>query len=243
MARILILEDEGQSREALVKMLQSISGEVTVDAAADLAAARLLLGSTVSFDLFLLDINLCPQDTEDKSGLLFAEEIRAMRQYEFTPLVMITSVAGLEIEAYRRLHCYQYIVKPYVQEEIEELVGKVLFHIQAEEQPSIVVKKDGINYKISCNEIVYCKAISRGLCIYMKKERMEVLYLSIRQLLERLPKNLFFQCHRMFVVNKNAVRYYYLVNQVIQVEGYDEPIDIGVTYKGEVRRIMHGSFS
>lgn len=243
MARILILEDEEQSREALTSMLQNMSSEVTVDAAADLATARLLLDSTVSFDLFLLDINLCPQDTEDKSGLLFAEEIRAIRQYEFTPLVMITSIAGLEIDAYRKLHCYQYIVKPYVQEEIQELVDKVLFHIQAEQQPSIIVKKEGINYKISCDEIVYCKAISRGVCICMKKEQMEVPYLSIRQLLEKLPKNLFFQCHRMFVVNKNAVRYYDLVNQVIQVEGYDTTIDIGVTYKAEVRRITHGSFS
>lgn len=243
MARILILEDEEQSREALARMLQNISGEVTVDAAADLAAARLLLGGTVSFDLFLLDINLCPQDAEDKSGFLFAEEIRAIRQYEFTPLVMLTSVAGLEIDAYRKLHCYQYIVKPYVQEEIEELADKVLFHIHAEEQPFIVVKKGGINYKISCDEIVYCKAVSRGVCICMKKEQMEIPYLSIRQLLEKLPKNLFFQCHRMFVVNKNAVRYYDLVNQLIQVEGYDAPIDIGVTYKAEVRRIAHGSFS
>lgn len=243
MARILILEDEEQSREVLTRMLQNMSSEVTVDAAADLATARLLLDSTVSFDLFLLDINLCPQDTEDKSGLLFAEEIRAIRQCEFTPLVMITSIAGLEIDAYRKLHCYQYIVKPYVQEEIQELVDKVLFHIQAEQQPSIIVKKEGINYKISCDEIVYCKAISRGVCICMKKEQMEVPYLSIRQLLEKLPKNLFFQCHRMFVVNKNAVRYYDLVNQVIQVEGYDTTIDIGVTYKAEVRRITHGSFS
>lgn len=243
MARILILEDEEQSREVLTRMLQNMSSEVTVDAAADLATARLLLDSTVSFDLFLLDINLCPQDTEDKSGLLFAEEIRAIRQYEFTPLVMITSIAGLEIDAYRKLHCYQYIVKPYVQEEIQELVDKVLFHIQAEQQPSIIVKKEGINYKISCDEIVYCKAISRGVCICMKKEQMEVPYLSIRQLLEKLPKNLFFQCHRMFVVNKNAVRYYDLVNQVIQVEGYDTTIDIGVTYKAEVRRITYGSFS
>ena len=243
MARILILEDEEQSRVSLSRMLQNISDDVTVDAAADLAGARLLLRSAVSFDLFLLDINLSADNAEDKSGVLFAEEIRAMRRYEFTPLVMITSIARLEIEAYRRLHCYQYIVKPYIRAEIEELVDKVLFHIQAEERPSVVVKKDGINYKIPCSEIVYCKAISRGVCIYMKKEQMEVPYLTIRQLLEKLPRTQFFQCHRMFVVNKNAVRYYDLVNQLIQVEGYDTPVDIGVTYKAEVRRLTHESFS
>lgn len=239
MARILILEDDEQSRKALKQMLQNISGEVTVDAAADLAEARLLLGGAVSFDLFLLDINLNPQEPEEQDGIRFAEEIRGMQQYEFTPLVMITSVAGLEMEAYRRLHCYQYVVKPYVATEIEAIVQKVLFHVKMEEKPGIVVKKDGINYKLSCEDIVFCKAIPRGVCICLKQERMEVPYLTIRQLLEMLPKPQFFQCHRMYVVNRDAVKYYDLVNQLIRVEGYEEQIDIGVTYKAEIRRQMH----
>lgn len=104
MARILILEDEAESRKALEKIVRDISGEITVDAAADLAQARLLLGSAVSFDLFLLDVNLEPEKPGDISGLRFAKEIRDRREYEFTPLVMITSVAEMEMEAYRKLH-------------------------------------------------------------------------------------------------------------------------------------------
>lgn len=238
MARILVLEDDDRSRESLCRMLEKISDQITVDAAADLASARLLLRSAVSFDLFLLDIHLRKDEEEDQSGIYFAEEVRSMQQYEFTPLVMVTSIAGLEIEAYRRLHCYQYIVKPYIQAEIEEIVNKVLFHIQAIKTPSILVKKDGINYRISCNEIVYCKAIPRGVCLCMKGEQLNVPYLSMRQLLEQLPKEQFFQCHRMFVVNQDAVRYYDLVNQVIQVEGYEDRIDIGVTYKADVKKRM-----
>lgn len=240
MARILILEDEMHSRTALEKMLKNISAEITVDAAADLAEARLLLDSTVSFDLFFLDVNLAPDETGDTSGILFAEEIRNMRQYEFTPLVMITSVAGLEMEAYRRLHCYQYVVKPYVRSEVEEIVRKVLFHLHAEKRASIMVKRNGINYKIFCDEIMFCRAIPRGVCICLKNEQMEVPYLSIHKLLEKLPGDLFFQCHRTFIVNRNAVKYYDLVNQVIQVEGSPEWIDIGVTFKPEVRRILRG---
>ena len=207
MTRILVLEDDDRSRESLCRMLEKISDQITVDAAADLAGARLLLRSAVSFDLFLLDIHL-----------------------------MVTSIAGLEIEAYRRLHCYQYIVKPYIRAEIEEIVNKVLFHIRTGNTPSILVKKDGINYKISCSEIVYCKAIPRGVCLCLKEEQLNVPYLSIRQLLEQLPKEQFFQCHRMYVVNQDAVMYYDLVNQVIQVEGYEERIDIGVTYKADVKK-------
>lgn len=239
MARILVLEDDEQSRKALVTMLRNISEEITVDAAADPAEAGLLLGSTVSFDLFLIDINLDPGDGEDVSGIRFAEKVRSLRRYEFTPLVMVTSVAGLEMDAYRRLHCYQYVVKPYEQREIKEIVQKVLFHIHAEEKSSIVVKKDGINYKIACDEILFCKAVPRGICLYLRDEQLKVPYLSIRKFMEKVPKDLFFQCHRMFVVNRSAVRYYDMVNQIIQVQGYDDRIDIGVTYKPEVRRIMN----
>ncbi len=240
MARILILEDEIESRKALKAIMQKLSAEITVDAAADLAQARLLLSSAVSFDLFFLDVNLKPEEPEDVSGIRFAEEIRSRRQYEFTPLVMITSVAGLEMEAYRRLHCYQYVVKPYVQAEVEEIVRKVLFHLHAENRPFIMVKRNGINYKIFCDEIMFCRAIPRGVCLFLKNEQIEVPYLSIHKLLEKLPGDMFFQCHRTFVVNRNAVKYYDLVNQVIQVEGSSEWIDIGVTFKPEVRRLLHG---
>lgn len=239
MARIFVLEDEELSRKALVQMLLEISGEITVDAAANLVDARELLGGTVSFDLFLLDINLSQKVTEDTSGIIFAEEIRAIKKYSFTPIVMVTSIAGFEMESYRRLHCYQYLVKPYDFGEIKDLVEKVLFYVQQEKKEYILVKKKGINYKILCDEIEYCKAIPRGVCIYMKDERMEVPYLSIQKLLDKLPHNHFFQCHRMYIVNKQAVKYYDLVNQMIQVQSHSELIDIGVTFKQEVRRIMN----
>ena len=102
MLRVLVLEDETFSRKALVSILQNTSGEITVDAAADLASARMLLDSTVSFDLFLLDVNLDCGNREDISGIQFAEEVRAKREYEFTPLVMVTSVAGMDYSTFSK---------------------------------------------------------------------------------------------------------------------------------------------
>ncbi len=240
MAEILVLEDDRASREALVSMLCAISGHVAVKEAESLAEARLLLNGTTTFDLFLLDVNLNICQAEDASGLVFAEEVRRIAEYEFTPIVMLTSVASLEMDAYRKVHCYQYILKPYEAGEVEAVTRKVLAHARAEEKPYIVVKKDGINYKIFCEDIVFIRAIPRGVCICMRQEQMNVPYLSIRQLLDRLPKQEFFQCHRMYVINKNYVIYYDMVNQMIQAEGYEEKIDIGVTYKGEVRRLLNG---
>lgn len=239
MARILVLEDDEQSRKALSAMLMGMPGNVTADTAADLQGARKLLYGTNSYDLFLLDVNLDSSNSGDSSGLTFANEVRQIVKYELVPIVMLTSVASLEIEAYRKVHCYQYILKPYQEEEVQKVVQRVLSHIRPTEKPFVIVKKAGINYKILCEDIVYCKAIPRGICIYMKEEQMEVPYLSIRQLLDKLPEKDFIQCHRMFVVNKEFVKYYDLVNQMIQVERYPEQIDIGVTYKADVRRLLN----
>lgn len=239
MIRVFVLENEEESQKALTKVIQNTSDELTVYAAADLDEARLLLYDTISFDLFFLDIHLNDDCAEDRSGLQFAEEVRSMPQYVFTPIVMVTSIAGMEIDAYRRLHCYQYVIKPYEAEEVKHIVQKVMLKVTADTKPSLIVKKNGINYKIFCSDIRFIKAIPRGVCIYLKQERMEIPYLTIRQLLEKLPEHTFFQCHRMYVVNREYVRYFDLVNQFIQVEGYNEKIEIGVTFKPLVRRMAH----
>ena len=118
---------------------------------------------------------------------------------------MVTSIASLEMEAYRRLHCYQYLIKPYMRVDVENVVKKLLALQNVKEEKSIVVKKDGINYRIKCNAIVFVKAVPRGICLYLKKEVMKIPYLTIVKLLEQLDKDEFIQCHRMFVVNKKYI--------------------------------------
>ena len=65
-------------------------------------------------------------------------------------------------------------------------------------------------------------------------EEMKVPYVSIKQLMEKLPVEKFFQCHRMYVVNKDFIDYVDLVNRIIHLK-INEDIEIGVTYKNEVK--------
>lgn len=240
MTYILVLEDEHNSRAALVKMLQDISAEITVSAAATYREAEQFLDSGDTYDLFMLDINLDTSNPEDLSGITFAKSIRQRRGYEFTPVVMITSIANMEMSAYREIHCYQFIVKPFFALDIEDVVRKVMTQQKQLEMPFVMIKKEGINYKIQCDDIIYVRAIPRGVCLCLKDEQIEVPYLTIRQLMEQLPPDDFIQCHRMFVIQAKYVKYLDLVNQVVSMEGYQEAVDIGVTYKSEVRRRFHG---
>lgn len=241
MIRILILEDQDISRKALKEMILSAGGQdqVVVDSAASFALAKELVESDKVYAAFFLDINLNEDNEEDKSGMEIAKLIRSYTKYEFTPVIMVTSIANLEMEAYRKLHCYQYIVKPYIKKDVENVVKKLLSIHNTKEEKSIVVKKDGINYRIKCDAIVYVQAVTRGVCLYLKKEAMKIPYLTIVKLMEQLPEEDFIQCHRMFVVNKRHIKNIDYVNRMIKMDYYDETVEIGGTYKNRIKEIIN----
>lgn len=238
MIKILILEDQKEGREALEKILAGYHQAKVSCTATKEEALQIIKAAHEPFDLFLLDINLNTEEPEEIGGYEVAEEIRKDRRYEFTPIVMVTSVANMEMTAYRRLHCYAFLVKPYLKEEISELVEKILSHQKEQETPAIIVKKDGINYKIKCQDIVYIKAVPRGICLSLKREEMTVLYLSIRQIAEKLPAN-FIQIHRMYMINRQYLEQVDLVNRLIKMQGKEEALEIGVTYKEKVRKSLN----
>ena len=129
MTRILVLEDSKDCLNAITVMLEKVSERVCVVPANSLDEARVALEEKAQppFQAFLLDINLDINDKDDLSGITFAREIRMKKEYAFTPIVMITSLVNMELTAYRELHCYQYLIKPYNEQDIEKLAGKLLF--------------------------------------------------------------------------------------------------------------------
>lgn len=239
MTRILVLEDNKDSLKILQSIIEKISADIFVTPVDNRKEAEKALAAEEPYHAFLLDINLNEEDTEDYSGLDFAMSIRSMSQYAFTPIVMVTSLAHLELKAYRELHCYQYIVKPYQEEEIQKLIRKVLFRTGEVSEPSVLIKKEGINYKLLCKDIIAIKAIPRGVDIVLCKETMSVHYITIKQLLEKLPQEIFLQCHRMFVVNRNHIDYIDIVNGLIHMKNGMEA-EIGVTYKTKIKEALHG---
>ena len=238
MTRILILEDSIDCLKAITVMVEKVSKKVSAVPVSSLEEARTALEKAPQpFQAFLLDINLNIKDSEDCSGITFAREVRMKKEYAFTPIVMITSLANMELTAYRELHCYQYLIKPYNEEDIEKLISKLLFISQQGEtrDPYVIVKKEGINYKLFCKDIICIKAIPRGVCFVLTKEEMKVPYLSIKQLLEKLPDEKFLQVHRMCVVNQDFIEYVDTVNGLVCMKN-KEQVEIGVTYKNALRK-------
>lgn len=238
MIHILVLEDDMESLKALEKILTDYSEGLCVHTSSSIQEARKLLNEDTRYGLFLLDVNLNGDHQEDIGGILFAREIRERFCYTFTPIVMVTAVGAMEMQAYRELHCYQYIMKPFLAKQVIEVVRKVLEKENQEKPPMIVVKKDGINYQVKCENIRYIEAIHRGIRIHMKTGEWDIPYIGLKQILMKVPKNMFLQCHRVYAVNKQEVEYYDTVNRVIKLKDCKDVVEIGVTYKSEIGRLI-----
>ena len=74
--QVLILEDEEQSQKALERILGECSPGIRILKAQSFGAAKTLLEKSGKIDLFLLDVNLGGEETNDILGFAFAEEIR-----------------------------------------------------------------------------------------------------------------------------------------------------------------------
>lgn len=240
MTDVLILEDELTSLQALSEILTTYSDDIRVHKASSLKEAKDLLDQEIRYGLFLLDVNLSGEDREDIGGILFAREIRERFEYTFTPIVMVTAIGNMEMQAYRELHCYQYIMKPFRREQVEEVVQKVLEKESREKPPVIVVKKGGINYQLKCEDIRYLEAIPRGTRLHLVTENWDVPYVTLRQMLLKMSKGMFAQCHRMYAVNKNEVEYYDTVNRIIRIKNCPDTVEIGVTYKSVIGGMLNG---
>ncbi len=234
--KIMVLEDNRESRRALKELISNISDEISVEVAATCEEAKELLKDTIPFALFLLDINMDMRKTEDTSGLEFAKSLRNEKQYEFTPIVFITSLVNLEVTSFREAQCYSYITKPFRKSEVEKIVRKVLSHQEERQEKTIVVKKDGVNYRIRTNEIISIQAILRGVRINMGKETMDIRYLTLKDILEKIDSPEFIQCHRMYIINTDYIDYVDSVNQLIQLKGQASPVEIGITYKTAIKK-------
>ena len=64
--------------------------------------------------------------------------------------------------------------------------------------------------------------------------------MTLRQMLLKMPKGMFVQCHRMYAVNKNEVEYYDTVNRIIRIKNCPDTVEIGVTYKSVIGGLLNG---
>ena len=236
MKRVLILEDDEEQRNIILDLLEeNIKEEIkvyTTDRAEE--AYRYLLHTNIH--LFLIDTILDTGINGDVSGLYFAQAVRQIPQYYFTPMIFISSLEDPKLFSYKQLHCYAFVEKPYDKREFVQLIrGALKFPENNVRKRNLFLRIDGIIYSVKIDDILYLEGERRKLSIYTKKEKIIVKNKTLSGIMNELNSENFIRCSRFSIVNKRYVKYIDYVNQYIKLYGTDEVVEIGVSMKKRIR--------
>lgn len=215
---VLIVEDEEYSMNMLEKLINETTPFVKCFRASTIEQAYMILHKEL-IDAFFIDIILNSKRPDDASGMNLAEELRGIDKYRFTPIIFITSVEDSKLYAYKRLHCYDYIEKPYLVKEVKHtLIQALHYKTQPEAERIVHFKKDGILVSIIENDIIYMKSIVRSLYIYTKYEEISIPYKTCTNMLQLLDNRIFVQCNRNTIVNRKCIGYIDKVNRYLELK-------------------------
>lgn len=241
MKTILILEDNAREMERLVKIVTKMELEITVKCACNLEQAyHMAMENTI--DVFLLDIILEPRVSGDASGVKFADNIRGVERYRFTPIIFTTSLEDPKLYAYSDIHCYSYIEKPYDADKVCAVITEAL-NIPLEEQGTgnLYYKSRGSLHKLSKDEIIYIENNRSGRVVHTTYDERFMAYKPCNKILAELGSEKFVQCNRYIIVNKDFIDTVDSVNRYITLRGCKESIEIGVVYKKSfLRNVFNG---
>lgn len=119
MAHILAVDDSASMRQMVTFTLKGAGHQVT-EASDGMAA--LSLAKSQKFDLVLSDVNMPKMD-----GISLTRELRALPNFKFTPILMLTTEAGLnKKQEGKAAGATGWIVKPFNPEQLLATIKKVM---------------------------------------------------------------------------------------------------------------------
>ncbi|UZE94957.1 response regulator [Alkalimarinus alittae] len=119
MARILAVDDSASMRQ-MVSYTLKVAGHDVVEAADGQQALELAKGTQV--DLVLSDVNMPVMD-----GLTLVKELRALPEYKFTPILMLTTESTLDKKMEgKKAGATGWLVKPFNPDQLLATIKKVL---------------------------------------------------------------------------------------------------------------------
>lgn len=230
--KVLIVEDDISSMNALEKMVKEINVLAVCFKASNLEHAYRFLHENV-IDVFILDIILDTNAQGDVSGMKLAEEIRRIERYRFTPIIFISALSDPRYHAYTNIRSCMYIEKPFHIEETKSVLREAMFFdTEPEKDKHLYFRKDGILFSVKESEVVYIESKTHKLYIHSTRETISIPYKTCKGMTEILDSSKFVKCSRSTIVNKEYIKTIDVVNRYIGVNsdmGYDK-ITISAKY-------------
>lgn len=233
MKKILILEDKKENIDALTGIITEMDEDIKLYPTSRTEDAY-QTALEKNIDVFLVDIVLKPEKLDDMSGMIFAESIRQVEKYRFTPIIFLTALCDPEMHAYKEIHCYGYLSKPYNKEKLTALLSEALtFEQHRDENRNVYLKKDGIFFAKKIQDIVYIKSSAGKMIVKTINDDLEISYKSNNRIIKELDSDKFVKCNRSVIVNKDYIQSVDGTNRYIELKNGYGTLEIGTIMKKE----------
>ncbi len=148
-----------------------------------------------AYDILILDIML-----GEINGVSFMEYFRD--HGNCVPVIFISSSEKFVFDAYSA-EPVGYILKPVSRQTLAEALNRAIRHLTPK---SIVVDTPSATVSFHIRDITFIEVINKELLIHLQDGTVTRIYKTLSSMKEILPKDIFVQCHRCYIVSLYAVR-------------------------------------
>ena len=234
MKKILIVEDKPEERESLKLLIERMCVGVKVYTAAEEEKAY-SIAMKYSINLFLVDVILHPcSDGGDQSGAVFAQTIRSVKKYWFTPIIFVTGLYDPKMNLLSSVQCFSIIEKPYDAKKLENTVQCALkYRTDDIQEKMYFYQSDGMLEAIPVKDIIFAKILDNQLNVTTVNGKFIIPNKTCRTLLKEIDSESFVMCRKGTVVNINYIKRIDPVNRYIHLNNCDNVLEIGPVVKKE----------
>jgi DNA-binding LytR/AlgR family response regulator len=194
MINCIAIDDEPLALEVIKKYVSETPLVNLTNVFTDAIQALTFLKSQKT-DLIFLDIHM-----PDISGLQFIKALKDKPKVIFTTAFSQYAVKGFELEA------VDYLVKPFTFDRFMKALLRVKKTLPDSPEPSdtmmgyFFVKSEHHSVKINFHDILYIEGLDDYIKIYLPDSKPVLSQMSMKSVIDRLPKDQFMRVHRSFIV-------------------------------------------
>lgn len=191
--RCIIIDDEPSSQNVLKSFINKID-YLDLKHVCNNALEALDYLKNNAIDLLFLDINM-----PHLSGVSFYRSLQNPPKVIFTTAYSEYALEGFELEA------MDYLLKPFSFERFVKAISKIK-DIKDNTNNSIVIKSEKKLHQIKIEDILYLESLGDYIKVHLETNFL-VVYKTLKSMYNELPKSIFKQVHKSFIINKNKLEY------------------------------------
>lgn len=170
-----------------------------------------------------------------------AKELRAMPKYQYTPVIFATALANEELNAYREIKCYSFLIKPYTSEEIKQVIAEAINYRQqfGEPEKTIRIEQKSHIFEYDLKDIVYIESFGKKMALHLSTAQNgmtteTISSYTLKGMLTLINDDGFVQAHKSYIINQQFITRIDKVEGLIYLKNVQQPIPIGNKFRDQI---------